>query len=107
MKNDRSPAVRRNAAMAGITGAAVALAVGELVAALAPAVPSLVVSVGAAVIDRVPSAVKNLAVAVFGLYDKLALNLGITLIALLIGAAFGVLALRRPVLVWAGFIGFG
>ncbi|MDP8960188.1 MAG: molybdopterin-dependent oxidoreductase [Actinomycetota bacterium] len=107
MGNRRSQAVQRKAAVAGIAGAAVALAVGELVAALVPGVPSLVVSVGAAVIDRVPSGVKNLAIAVFGLYDKLALNLGIAVIALLIGAVLGTVGLRRPVLVWAGFGGFG
>ncbi|MFN2557121.1 MAG: sulfite oxidase [Nitriliruptorales bacterium] len=97
----------RRAAVAGIAGAAVALAVGELVAGLVPGAPSLVVSVGAAVIDHVPSGVKNFAVALFGLYDKLALNLGIAVIALLIGALLGVLALGRPLLVGAAFTAFG
>ncbi len=103
----RTGAEGREAAVAGIAGAAVALAVGELVAGLVPSAPSLVVSIGAAVIDQVPPAVKNVAIAVFGLYDKLALNLGITVIALVIGALLGVSARSRPLLVGAAFTTFG
>ncbi|MDQ4130445.1 MAG: molybdopterin-binding oxidoreductase, partial [Actinomycetota bacterium] len=99
--------MRRRAAVAGMAAAGVALAVAEIVAGLVPRAPSLVVSVGAAIIDHVPSAVKDFAVAVFGLYDKLPLNLGIAVIALLIGALLGVVALGRPVVVGVAFSAFG
>jgi len=71
------------------------------------AVPSLVEGVGAWVIDNAPKPVKDFAVAVFGVRDKVALLVGIALVAIILGAAAGMLARRRFGAVVAVFAGFG
>ncbi|MDP9406080.1 MAG: oxidoreductase, partial [Actinomycetota bacterium] len=77
---------RSLAAVSGVVAAVVALGVGELFAALLPGAASPVVAVGAAVIDAVPPGVKTFAIAVFGLFDKVALVVGIVVFAALFGA---------------------
>ena len=86
---------RRYAALAGVIAAAVALAVGELVAAFVSGAPSPVAAVGAAVIDFAPPGSKDIAVALFGTNDKPAILALITLVVLLVGAGIGLLARRR------------
>ena len=54
-----------------------ALAVGEIVCALAGSTPSLVTAIGGEFIDRFAASLKDLAVAVFGTNDKAALVVGI------------------------------
>lgn len=96
------------AALAGVAAAASALAVGELVVGVAGGgQPSLVSAVGTAFIDRFASALKDLAVSLFGTNDKVALVVGIVVVALALGAALGVAARRRFVVGVAGFVVFG
>ncbi|MBA2557604.1 MAG: molybdopterin-dependent oxidoreductase [Chloroflexi bacterium] len=90
-------------AIAGAIAAAVALAVGELFGGLVSGAPSLIVAVGALVIDLQPPGAKQFVVEIFGEADKLALELAVVLVALLLGAALGVLAARRA---WIGSAGF-
>ena len=65
--------------------AALALAVGEVIAWLSPVPVSLAEAVGGLVIDFVPPPVKDFAIAVFGFYDKLALIIGMVLVTVLLG----------------------
>jgi DMSO/TMAO reductase YedYZ molybdopterin-dependent catalytic subunit len=105
MSSDR--AARGSAALAGMVAAAVALGAGELLAGVVPAVPSPVVAVGNRVVDLVPPAVKDAAIAVFGLNDKLALVVGILVVAGVAGAVLGTIAARRLSVGVAGFAAFG
>jgi DMSO/TMAO reductase YedYZ molybdopterin-dependent catalytic subunit len=89
--------------VAGAVAAAVALAVGELVAAADPSGVSLVTAVGDEVIDRFAASLKDLAVALFGTNDKVALIVGIVVVSLALGGALGVASRRRR---WVGFVGF-
>ena len=81
--------------------AALALAVGELIAGVSPASVSLTEAVGGLAIDYVPPPVKDFAIAVFGIYDKLALIIGMVVVTVLLGALVGKRAARRwSVAVW-------
>jgi len=98
------------AAFAGAVAAGAGIAVGELFAGLFAGAPSLVVAVGSFVIDHQPPGAKDFVVNLFGTNDKLALNLLIVVVALLIAAGLGVVARSRPgVAAWAfgafGFVG--
>jgi len=86
---------RTYGASAGVTVAAVALGVGELVAVAIGPRSAPLVAVGGVVIDAVPTAVKELAVRVFYTYDKLALQIGTAALLAVAAAVVGVLALRR------------
>lgn len=93
--------------LAGLLSAAVALAIGELIASVVFSIPSPIVSIGNLVIDTVPPAVKDWAIAVFGTADKLVLILSILAVAGILGFAVGRLA-RRTVVPGIGVIaGFG
>ncbi|MCB0972033.1 MAG: molybdopterin-dependent oxidoreductase, partial [Acidimicrobiales bacterium] len=98
---------RWRSAIAGLVAAAVALAVGELVAGLSSRLASPVISVGNRVVDAVPRPVKDLAIDVFGTNDKVALLVGIYAIAALFGLALGIVASRRFALGAAGIGLFG
>jgi DMSO/TMAO reductase YedYZ molybdopterin-dependent catalytic subunit len=92
----------RLAALAGIAAAAVALAVGELVALIVSSRSAPLVAVGGLVIDRVPEGTKELAIQLFGTKDKLALQVGTVLVLLGIAALLGIASLRR---LWIGLVG--
>jgi DMSO/TMAO reductase YedYZ molybdopterin-dependent catalytic subunit len=95
---------KRIGALAGLATAAVALGVGELVAAIfAPRSAPLVV-VGGVVIDNVPPGGKDLAVQLFGTNDKFALQVGTIVLLALFAAVVGVLGSRR---LWWGLAGVG
>ena len=94
-------------AISGAVAAGLALGVSELLAGLVSGLPSLVEGLGNWIIDNVPKPIKDLAIDLFGIYDKLALLIGITLTTLLIGAVVGVFARKRFGLAIAVFIGFG
>ena len=81
--------------IAGAVAAALALGVGELTAGLSPVSISLTEAVGGLAIDYVPPPVKDFAIAVFGIYDKLALIIGMAVVTLLLGALVGKWAARR------------
>jgi DMSO/TMAO reductase YedYZ molybdopterin-dependent catalytic subunit len=95
------------AAVAGIVAVATALGVSELLAGLLPGATSLVAAVGQVVIDLQPPGAKDVVVTLFGTNDKLALELFIVAVALLIGAGLGLVARRRYVIAAAAFIAFG
>ncbi|HZD18131.1 MAG TPA: molybdopterin-binding oxidoreductase, partial [Actinomycetota bacterium] len=80
---------RPAAAVAGALGAAAALGVGELLASVLSAVPSLVVGVGALVVDLVPAPLEDFAIRTFGTADKPALLIGIVVLSLTFGTLLG------------------
>ncbi|MGZ3641145.1 MAG: molybdopterin-dependent oxidoreductase [Candidatus Limnocylindrales bacterium] len=82
------------AALAGMLGAAASIATGELIAGLVRGAPSLVTEIGTLVIGLQPPGAKDLVVSLFGTNDKLALNVLIVAVALLLAAGAGVLAAR-------------
>jgi len=90
-------------ALAGVVATLAALGVSELVAALLGG-QSLVAAVGGWVIDHQPPGAKDFVVSLFGTNDKLALEILIVAIALLIGAAVGIVARRSFA---AGALTFG
>ncbi len=99
------------AAIAGVVATAAALGISELLAGVLPGATSLVAGVGQAVINRQPPGAKDFVVSLFGSNDKLAFELFIVAVALLIGAGLGILARRRfevaaGVFVLFGVIGF-
>ncbi|MEO6988152.1 MAG: molybdopterin-dependent oxidoreductase [Aquihabitans sp.] len=94
-------------ALAGLTAAAAALAVGELVAGFSQQLTSPVISVGNRVIDASPPEVKEFAISTFGHNDKKALAIGIFVLATLFGLGLGVAAGRRFVVGAAGIGLFG
>lgn len=95
------------AAVAGLLAAAIALAVGELVAGISRRLAPPVISVGNRVVDAVPRQVKDLAIEWFGTNDKTALLIGIFTIAGLLGLVLGIAASRRFVVGAAGIALFG
>jgi DMSO/TMAO reductase YedYZ molybdopterin-dependent catalytic subunit len=102
---DRSQ--RRRDAACGAVAAAMALGVGELVSGFDEAGTSLVTSVGDEFIDRFAASLKDLAIELFGTNDKVALVVGIVVIAVAIGAWVGVATRHRPWVGPAAFAGFG
>ena len=95
------------AAIAGIVATATALGVSELLAGLLPGATSLVAAVGQVLIDLQPAGAKDVAVGLFGTNDKLAFEIVIVAIALLIGAGLGLVARRRYEIAAAVFVVFG
>lgn len=91
-------------AIAGALAAGAALAASELAAGAVTVVPSLVESVGGVVIDNVPPPVKDWAISVFGVYDKVVLIIGITVVAAALGAVTGILSRDR---IWLAAATFG
>ncbi|MEM7096031.1 MAG: molybdopterin-dependent oxidoreductase [Actinomycetota bacterium] len=98
---------RTAAALSGVLAAGIALGVGELLSGLTGRIPSLVARVGDIVIENVPGSVERWAIDTFGENDKPALVIGITVIALLIGAATGISASIRFRSAWTVFGLFG
>jgi DMSO/TMAO reductase YedYZ molybdopterin-dependent catalytic subunit len=94
-------------AIAGLVAAAIALAIGELIAGLSDRLTSPVISVGNRVVDAVPRQVKDFAIETFGQNDKKALLIGIYSIAAVFGLLLGFLAARRFVIGVVGIAAFG
>src|SRR4051794_29850461 len=97
---------RSSWALVGIASAAVALGVGEIVAGLLGAT-SPIAAVGALVIALQPAGGKDLMVSLFGTNDKLALEIGVFIGGLLVGAILGLLGKRDRRLAILGFVVFG
>ena len=95
------------AAIAGVVATATALGLSELLAGILPGATSLVAAVGQVVIDLQPAGAKDAVVALFGTNDKLALELFIVSVALVIGAGLGIVARRRHEMAVAAFVVFG
>ncbi len=89
-----------------MAAAAVAIGVGEIVAALTGG-QSIIAAVGALVISLQPPGAKDLMVALFGENDKLALEVGTAIGGTLVGGLLGLLARRDRGLGFAGFAAFG
>ncbi|MFM7536201.1 MAG: molybdopterin-dependent oxidoreductase [Acidimicrobiales bacterium] len=86
--------------LAGLVSAGLALAVTEIVAAFGGAgAPSVVSAVGNRMVDALAASLKDLAVALFGTGDKVALLVGIVVVALGFGALAGWVEHRRR---WTG-----
>jgi DMSO/TMAO reductase YedYZ molybdopterin-dependent catalytic subunit len=81
-------------ALAGVSAAAVALGVAELVAVLTGPRSAPLVAVGAVVVDTVPEPLKQFAIDVFGVHDKTALLVGTAVLLAGFAALVGVLAVR-------------
>jgi DMSO/TMAO reductase YedYZ molybdopterin-dependent catalytic subunit len=97
---------RLRPAIAGAVGAIAGIGFSELVAGFLGA-PSLLAAIGGFVIDHQPPGAKDVVVGLFGTNDKLALEGLIVVVALLVGAGLGVLAVRRSfAAAAAGFGGF-
>ena len=86
---------------------AVALGVSELLAGLLPGATSLVAAVGQVIIDLQPPGAKDFVVGLFGTNDKLALELFIVVVALVLGAVLGIVARRRYEIAAIAFVAFG
>jgi DMSO/TMAO reductase YedYZ molybdopterin-dependent catalytic subunit len=95
------------AALAGMSATALALGVSELLAGILPGATSLVAAVGQLVISLQPPGAKDLVVALFGTNDKLALELLIVGVALLIGGGLGLMARHRFEFAAVAFVAFG
>jgi DMSO/TMAO reductase YedYZ molybdopterin-dependent catalytic subunit len=91
-------------AVAGLLAAAVALAVGELVAGLVRPESAPVSAVGSGLIKLAPEQVKDFAIRSFGSNDKTALVAGVLVVLAVLAAVLGVLADRRR---WIGYSGIG
>jgi DMSO/TMAO reductase YedYZ molybdopterin-dependent catalytic subunit len=95
------------AAVAGLVATAVALGVSELLAGIVPGATSLIAAVGQVIIDLQPPGAKDLVVSLFGTNDKLALELLIVVVALVLGALLGIVARRRYEIAAIAFVAFG
>jgi DMSO/TMAO reductase YedYZ molybdopterin-dependent catalytic subunit len=92
--------------IAGAVGALAGIGGSELVAGVLGA-PSLLAAIGSFVIDHQPAGAKDVVVSIFGTNDKLALESLIVVVAAVVGAGLGILAVRRSfALAAAGFGAF-
>ena len=83
------------AALAGAVAGAAGIAVAELVAGLVGGAPSLVIALGDLLIRLQPPGAKDAVVDLFGTNDKLALNIAIVVVAVVLAAAIGVIGRHR------------
>jgi DMSO/TMAO reductase YedYZ molybdopterin-dependent catalytic subunit len=90
------------AALIGGVSATTALAAGELAAAVLGAATSPVTAIANRFIDSFAASLKSIAVALFGTNDKLALVVGIVVVAATIAALFGLASRWRR---WIGPVG--
>ncbi len=89
----------------GLLVVGAALGFGELAAGLLRAT-SPVVTVGDALVDNSPPFLMETAISLFGTADKAVLITGVVIVLVLVGAVLGVVALRRPLLGYAGLVLF-
>ena len=94
-------------ALAGFVSAAVALAIGHLVAALFNPAASPVVVVGSQLVDAAPTPVKEVAVRYLGTADKPVLIAAVTVVVLIVGALLGLVAWKRPGVASVGVAALG
>src|SRR3954453_3267898 len=80
--------------LAGVVSAALAVAIGELIAGILAGAPSLVIAIGTEIIALQPPGAKDLVVSLFGTNDKLAVNLLILVGGLFAGGLVGIGARR-------------
>lgn len=95
-RSERVKPARLLRVLAGFVSAAVALAVGHLLAALFNPAASPVVVVGSQLVDAAPTPVKQVAVRYLGTADKPVLIGAVTVVVLIIGGLLGLIAWNRP-----------
>ena len=95
------------ASIAGVTGAGVALGIGELFSGFTSKIPSLVIAVAELVVDKTPGAAVESGIQAVGTNDKPLLILGIVVMSLVFGAVLGRVAIRHPRRTDVGFAAFG
>ncbi len=95
-RSDRVEPARLLRFLAGFVSAAVALAIGHLVAALFNPSASPVVVVGSQLVDAAPTPAKELAVRYLGTADKPVLIAAVTAVVLIVGGLLGLVAWNRP-----------
>ncbi|MEO5839942.1 MAG: molybdopterin-dependent oxidoreductase [Acidimicrobiales bacterium] len=95
------------AAIAGVLGAAVALATGELFSGFSRSIPSLVLAVGDVFVDNTPGDATETAIRTLGTNDKPFLLTTIVVASLALGALVGVVARRQRNKVAISLAGFG
>ena len=83
-------------AVVGVLTAAIALGVGELVAAFTGPDTSPVLAVGGVMVDASPEWLKSFAIRTLGTLDKPALVIGIVAVLLGLSVAVGIASRRRP-----------
>jgi DMSO/TMAO reductase YedYZ molybdopterin-dependent catalytic subunit len=83
-------------AFAGAVAIGAALGTGELLAGVLPDVPSPLLAVARFIVDIQPPGAKELVVGLFGTADKLAFQVFIVLVALVIGTVLGRIAQKHP-----------
>lgn len=83
-------------AFAGAVAVGSAIAIGELAAGVIEGIPSPLLAVARFLVDIQPAGAKEIVVALFGTNDKAAFQVAIVLVALVVGALVGRLAVRRP-----------
>ena len=93
--------------VAGTVAAAMALAVGHLVAVFLAPAASPILAVGSALVDLAPQPLKAFAIETFGERDKEALLGGIGMAVLMLAAGVGLLARRHRAAAVGPFVAFG
>ena len=95
------PLARLRPTIAGAVAALAGIGLSELAAGLLGA-PSLLAAIGGFLIDHQPAGAKEIVVGLFGTNDKLALEGLIVIVAAVLGAVLGIVAVRRSFLIAAG-----
>lgn len=103
MSSNQPGISRRAAVSAGVVAGAAAIGLSELLAGVVSGAPSLVMAIGQLAIALQPAGAKEIVVGLFGEFDKLALNVAVTLVALASAAGLGLLARRHGGWATAGF----
>lgn len=94
-------------ALAGLLGAGMAVAIGELFAGLFAFFASPFLTVAQKFIALTPQGLKEFAVSTFGENDKIVLLLGAGAFVVIFGLVLGILARKRPIIGYAGIAFFG
>ncbi len=89
---------------AGGLAAALGIAIAEVMAGVIATAPSLVIAIGDLVIENQPPGAKELIVELFGSNNKLALNVGIIIAAIIIAGLLGVAGRRSWSVPLVGFV---
>lgn len=89
----------------GLVSAAIAVAVGIVIASLGDAA-SPIDAVGSSIIDRTPAWLKDLAITWFGTNNKTALRIGIWLVLVIVACVLGVASRKSPSPLVGGFVVF-
>ena len=98
---------RYQAALSGMVSAALALALGELVASVTNKTTSLVLAVGEFIVEVTPGDVVRTSIETLGNSQKVVLLSSITVISILFGGFLGLLSRKQPDLSYSLFILFG